>query len=121
MFDAEQGLLVFLSRTVKLHKLHSSANCRAMELFHTICTGAHKKQVTDFAPAIVERMLAFVLSGDVSALEKERATVVLHALVKGGLCGQVPIKDLLAQVLQVFNNGKATGKCECKVNCLEPN
>lgn len=113
VFDVQQGLLSFLARTIKIHKVYSAANCRVMELFHTLCSGDRNAQVSHYTSVIVPQMLQFVLSGNVSAMEKERATVVLHALVKHGLMDPVSIKDLMSQVLLVFNNAKATGKCEC--------
>lgn len=56
-------------------------------------------------------MLKFVLSGVVTAMEKERATLVLQALVSNNVCEHVDMKDVLAKLLQVFYTKKPPGRC----------
>lgn len=55
--------------------------------------------------------MKFVLSGVVTAMEKERATLVLQALVSNNVCEHVDMKDVLAKLLQVFYTKKPPGRC----------
>lgn len=113
VFDIQLGMLTFLGRSIKCQRMHREANGKVMELFDRIINGEHGAKVAEYAPAVVDVMLQFVLSGAVSALEKERATIVIHSLVRRRLCAGVPMTELLAQLLQVFHNTKATSKCAC--------
>lgn len=112
MFDTERGLLTFLARSIRANKLHRESNCRILELFQLLINGEHRAKITEFSPAIISQMLQFLLAGNVTAGEKERATIVILSLVQQHLCGASDMADVLTQLLRVFHNGKATGRCE---------
>lgn len=111
LFDDQQGMLTFLSRSIKADKMYKDANCKVLELFERILCGSHRQKTVEFAPSIAEVMLQFIRASNVSANEKERATIVLRSLVEHKLCARVPLNDVLKQVLLVSHNKKATGRC----------
>lgn len=111
LFDAQQGMLTFLTRSIKCDKIHREANCKVLALFERILSGAHRQKCAEYAAAIVDVMLQFIRAGNVSAGEKERATVVLRTLVEQTLCARVPLNEVLSQVLLVSHNKNATGRC----------
>lgn len=108
-------MLTFLVSSIKCNKVHRASNCKVLELFDRLIGGTHREKVVEYAPAIVEVMLQFVHSSSVSAMEKELSTVVVKSLVGQRMCGEVPMDEVLVQLLQVFHNAKATGKCACDV------
>lgn len=53
VFDADQGLLTFLVRSMKYSKLHKDANVKVLELFEKIINDQTTK-VGPYVPAVVD-------------------------------------------------------------------
>lgn len=56
-------------------------------------------------------MVMYILSTTVSAMEKERATLLLKDMIDNHLCDNVDMAVLLASLLKVFNQKKPTARC----------
>lgn len=65
VFDANQGLLTFLVRSIKCNKLHKDANCKVLELFEKIINEQPTK-VGKYVPAVVDVSAMMVLLKEIA-------------------------------------------------------
>lgn len=53
VFDSNQGLLTFLTRSMKCNKLYKEANVKVLELFEKIIS-EQTKIIAQYVPAVIE-------------------------------------------------------------------
>lgn len=103
IFNEQNGTISFLRKTIQQNKLFKDSNIETFVLYRKIIRD-HKEKIKTFSENILEVMILYIKSVNVSAKEKEMCVFIIQDLVEAKLCGNANVMDLLKSLMEILTS-----------------